>query len=189
MYIYVTNIPEDELKLQFSKDGDWFRSFLREKEKRDFSLQKVDVFLSVKRLRETVLIVGNIETIVDVECCRCLDVTSLTLKNEFRYTLVPAGGKEKEEIELHPEDLEFGYYRDDTVDLDQIIFEQIVLQIPIKVLCRDSCKGPCPHCGINLNVASCNCHADFIDERLAVLKKVELEPNRKRKEDNYAQSR
>lgn len=166
------NIPEDGLNLQFSKDGDWFRSFLPEKEKRAFSLQRADVLLSVKRLRETLSIVGNIETIVDVECCRCLEVTSLPLKNEIRYTLVPADDKEKEELELMPEDLEFGYYQDDTVDLDQIIFEQIVLQIPIKVLCKDSCKGLCPHCGINLNTASCNCHADFIDKRLAVLKKV-----------------
>jgi len=172
--IRIMNIPEDEMNLQFSRDGDWFHNSLPEREKANFSLQRIDAFLSIKRLQETVSIVGNIEAIVDAECCRCLEVTSHSLKSEFRYTLVPTADKDREELELGPEDSEFGYYQDDTVDLDQIIFEQIVLQIPIKVLCKDSCKGLCPHCGINLNMASCNCHADFVDERLTVLKKVKI---------------
>ena len=56
--------------------------------------------------------------------------------------------------------------------------EQVMLQIPIKVLCTDACKGLCAHCGMNLNTASCGCHTDFIDERLAVLKKLRLVENK-----------
>ena len=179
MKICVTNIPEDELSLQFSKDGDWFHNLLPEKEKRELSLQKIDVSLSLKRLRDTVSILGNIKTIINVECCRCLEVISLPLNSEFKYTMFPGGDKEREELELSPEDLEFGYYQDDTIDLNRIIFEQIVLQIPIKLLCKDSCKGLCLHCGINLNMASCDCHAGFVNERLAVLKKkVTIQPPR-----------
>ena len=162
------------MSLQFLKDGDWFYNFLPEKEKRELSLQKIDVSFSMKRLQDTISIVGNIKTIANVECYRCLEVTSLPLKSEFRYTLVPGGDEKREELELSPEDMEFGYYQDDAIDLDQIIFEQIVLQIPIKVLCKDSCKGLCPHCGINLNMASCDCHAGFVNERLAVLEKIKV---------------
>lgn len=159
------------MNLQFSKDGDWFYNLLPEKEKRDISLQEIDVSLSLERLHETVSIAGHIETIVAVECCRCLETAFLPLKSEFSYTMVPGVDKSREELELNLEDMSLGYYHGDTFDLDQIVFEQIVLQIPIKVLCRDSCKGLCPRCGINLNIAECNCRNDFVKERPVVLKK------------------
>jgi uncharacterized protein len=85
----------------------------------------------------------------------------------------------KQEDELSTEDLEYGYYQDDVIDLDTLIFEQVMLQIPIKVLCTDACKGLCPYCGMNLNTANCGCHAEFIDERLAVLKKLRVVENKK----------
>jgi len=91
---------------------------------------------------------------------------------------VPEKKGSKQEDELSTEDLEYGYYQDDVIDLDNLIFEQVMLQIPIKILCTDTCKGLCPHCGMNLNTASCSCHAEFIDERLAVLKKIRVVENK-----------
>ena len=173
MKIIINNIPEEGLNLQFHKDSDWFRDLLPEKEKSDFSLQGIDIFCAAKKMRETVFIDGNLEATVVSNCCRCLEATNFPIKSTFRYTFVPAQNRLMEE-ELSPEDLEYGFYQDDVIDLDGLIFEQIVLQIPIKVLCVDTCKGLCPHCGININMASCGCHAEFIDERLAVLKKIKV---------------
>jgi len=169
----INNIPEEGLNLQFHKDSDWFRTLLPEKEKSDFSLESVDVFCAVKKMRETVFIDGNIEATVVSNCSRCLEVTNFPIKSTFRYTFVPAENRLMEE-ELSPEDLEYGFYQDDVIDLDALIFEQIVLQIPIKILCADTCKGLCPHCGININIAGCGCHAEFTDERLAILKKLKV---------------
>jgi uncharacterized protein len=176
--IILNNIPEEGLNLQFHRDSDWFRNLLPKKEKSDFSLRDVDVSCAAKRIRENVFIDGNLETIVALNCCRCLEITQITVKSTFRYTFVPAKESGTEEEELAPEDLEYGYYHDDVIDLDTIIFEQIMLQIPMKVLCTDTCKGLCPHCGNNLNASSCSCHADFINERLAVLKKLEVSDNK-----------
>jgi uncharacterized protein len=175
--IIINNIPEEGLNLQFHKDSDWFRDLLPEKEKSDFSLQGIDIFCAAKKMRETVFIDGNLEATVVSNCCRCLEATNFPIKSTFRYTFVPAQNRLMEE-ELSPEDLEYGFYQDDVIDLDGLIFEQIVLQIPIKVLCVDTCKGLCPHCGININMASCGCHAEFIDERLAVLKKIKVSDNK-----------
>ncbi|MDP4164691.1 MAG: DUF177 domain-containing protein [Bacillota bacterium] len=177
MKIIISSIPEEGLNLQFHKDSDWFRDLLPEKEKSDFSLQKVDVLCAVKKMRETVFIEGNLEATVVSSCSRCLETTQFLIKSTFRYTFVPAKNMLMEE-ELSPEDLEYGFYQDDVIDLDSLIFEQIVLQIPIKVLCRDTCKGLCPHCGININVANCGCRTEFIDERLAVLKKLKISDNK-----------
>ena len=64
------------------------------------------------------------------------------------------------------EDLNFGYYKDDEIDFDEIVLDQVILQVPFKPLCRDQCRGLCPNCGMNLNTGSCSCrkqtgHAGF----------------------------
>jgi len=80
----------------------------------------------------------------------------------------------EEDLELTAEELEMSYYHGDFIDLAPMICEQIVLQAPMRVLCTDDCKGLCPHCGINLNSGSCNCHSDVVDDRLAVLKNFRI---------------
>ncbi len=164
MKIIISNVPEEGLNLHFHKDSDWFLGILPEKEKGDFFLQEVDVACIVKRIRENVFIEGDLDTTITTNCCRCLEISHLPVRHTFRYTCVPAKDKPAEEEELAPEDLEYGYYQDDVIDLDAIIFEQIMLQIPMKVLCVDTCKGLCPQCGVNLNTASCNCHTEFVNE-------------------------
>jgi uncharacterized protein len=173
--INVGHIPEDGQNLQFDKDGGWFHSALSEKEKAELSLQRADVICSTRKLKETIFIEGSIETSITTNCCRCLEVTMFPIKSNFRYTLIPSGRQLREEQELSSEDLEFSFYENDLIDLDTMVFEQIMLQIPMRVLCKETCKGLCPHCGTDLNTASCNCHTEVVDERLAVLKKLKKE--------------
>jgi uncharacterized protein len=177
--VIINNIPDEGLKISLHKDGDWFRDLLPEKEKSDFSIEGIDVFCQAKRIREAVFIDGTLETTVTSNCCRCLEVTHLPVKIDFRYTFLPEKNRAKQqEDELSAEDLEYGYYEDDVIDLDNLIFEQVMLQIPIKILCTDTCKGLCPHCGTDLNAADCSCHTEQIDERLAALKKFRLVDNK-----------
>ncbi|MFW5872616.1 MAG: YceD family protein, partial [bacterium] len=57
------------------------------------------------------------------------------------------------------------------VDIRQILKSNIFLDLPIKPLCSEDCKGLCPQCGQNLNKGDCNCERDIIDPRLAKLEK------------------
>jgi len=173
--INIGHIPEEGLNLQFDKDGEWLKNTLPEKEKSEISLQRADVVCYVRKLKETIYIEGSLETTVTANCSRCLEVTSFPIKSNFKYTLVPAAKQIKEEQELSSEDLDFSFYDDELINLDTMLYEQIMLQIPIKVLCGDTCKGLCPHCGTDLNTASCNCRTGFVDERLAILKKFKKE--------------
>ena len=50
--------------------------------------------------------------------------------------------------------------------------EQFYLALPMKPLCRDACKGLCPHCGTNLNASSCDCAPAWQDPRLAALREL-----------------
>lgn len=54
------------------------------------------------------------------------------------------------------------------LDLDDLVYQEIQLFLPQKILCREDCKGLCPKCGKNLNSGNCSCKAD-VDPRMAKL--------------------
>ena len=170
MKINILNIPEEGLNLQFSLAEDSFPGLISEKEKFAFVLRRVNISASVRKVRRSVFFAGTLDVDLETPCSRCLETANLSLKADFNYTLLPEVTTGKEKIELSTEDLDVGYYAGEIIDLTPVIFEQIMLQIPMKVLCKDSCMGICPLCGINLNMEKCDCRSDFIDERLTVLK-------------------
>jgi uncharacterized protein len=177
--ITVSRIPEGGMNLQAEKDDNWFRTLLPKAEPCDFGLGKIDVACSVTRVKETVFIEGRVATTVGAPCCRCLEMTRLPVDASFKYTFCPTPADPKEEWELTAEDLDYAYYEEDAIDLDSLIFEQIMLQIPVKPLCGESCRGLCPHCGINLNTASCGCRTETFDERLAALKRFKVQTEKR----------
>jgi hypothetical protein len=61
-------------------------------------------------------------------------------------------------------------FKGDELDLSQLAREQILLNLPEQVLCREDCKGICPTCGKDLNEGDCKCGEDEIDPRWAALK-------------------
>ncbi len=168
------NIPEEGLNVQFFKDKTWAGQIFAEKENPGFSLDGIDVSATLKRIRQTLYLEGRLLTEVEMDCSRCLDAARLPISAPFKYILTPVQAERPEEQELSAEDLDFVYYQDDLIDLDPLITEQILLHIPMKVLCREDCRGLCPRCGINLNTNCCQCHEDRIDSRLTVLKKLKV---------------
>jgi len=56
------------------------------------------------------------------------------------------------------------------LDISKLLWDEVILNLPLQVLCNEDCKGLCPNCGINLNVETCNCDNDYIDPRLEGLK-------------------
>jgi uncharacterized protein len=74
------------------------------------------------------------------------------------------------EVKIEEGDLETAFYADDVIDLGIVMREQFYLVLPMKPLCRESCKGLCPHCGTNLNDGSCACKPEWVDPRLEALR-------------------
>lgn len=175
MKININNIPDEGLDVQTTKDRNWLQSIFGDVGENDFTLDEIHITCNIRKLQQSVFLNGAIETVIHTTCSRCLETAMLPVSASFRYTLMPAKAEEsREEIELSEEDLEYGYYEGEIVDCDPLIYEQIVLQIPIKVLCTEDCRGLCPDCGTNFNIEACNCASDRVDERLAVLKKLKL---------------
>jgi len=173
--INVSKIPEGGMILKFERNGEWFRENLAGTTPGDFELDRIGIDCTARRMRENVFIEGSVTAAVDMSCCRCLKMIRLPIGSSFKYTFTPPPPGSKVETELNAADLEFSYYEGDVIDLDMVIIEQIILQIPMKPLCAESCRGLCPHCGIDMNTASCNCRVEVLDERLAALKQLKIQ--------------
>ena len=176
MKITVSKIPEGGMNLRFERNGKWFREKMPGATPFDFIPDRIDITCAARRMKENVFVEGTVATTVEMPCCRCLEKTRLPLQCSFKYTFAPPPSCSQDEVELNAADLDFAYYEGDVIDLDTAILEQIMLQIPIKPLCAESCRGLCPHCGINLNMTSCDCRGEVLDERLALLKQFKAQP-------------
>ena len=174
MKIHVPKITEEGLDLKFSRDGKWLRDLLADEEADRFSIERAGVSCRVRKVRDSVFVDGSIDTVVETDCSLCLEKAIVPVSSRFHYIFMPHHKDVPEERELMAEDMDVEYYEEETIDLDPIILEQIVLQIPIRVVCRETCRGLCPQCGTNLNISSCTCSGRMIDERLSVLKNLKL---------------
>jgi uncharacterized protein len=172
--INVVTIPEEGLNIDFSGDNKWFQESFTQSDEIGFTLQKVDVVFNITITDGNVFIKCRLFATLCIACSRCLEDVILSVSGDFAYTMEPMKTDTREEVELAPEELETSYYQGDFIDLAPIIYEQIILQIPIKSLCAEDCKGLCFRCGTNLNKVSCDCSLEVIDERLAILKNFEI---------------
>lgn len=118
-------------------------------------------------------LVGRVSSVLGLSCVRCLADVELPVDLPFDLLYLPhqAHG-EDEEIEVEDDDLTTAFYRDDEIDLGQLVVEQFYLALPMKPLCRESCRGLCPECGTNLNTATCSCVHAWTDPRLDGLRSL-----------------
>lgn len=130
----------------------------------------VGLRLRVLRDGETYRLVGHLGTALRVACGRCLDVFELPVENAIDLRYVPQRDNVGEgEIEVAEDDLTTAFYRDGHIDLELMLREQFQLSLPMKPLCRPSCRGICPGCGTNRNTGRCACDTAWRDPRFAAL--------------------
>ena len=90
------------------------------------------------------------------------------------FSWCPAPSTPARQRGIDPEDLDLDYYTGEIVDLESLLREQIILMMPLKPLCDETCKGLCPHCGANLNHETCTCATDAVNSPFAQLAKLKI---------------
>jgi uncharacterized protein len=115
-------------------------------------------------------LVGRVSTELELDCSRCLEAFRWPVNADFDVRYLPQSENVGDEREVEEDDLSVAFYRDESIDLGQLLDEQFYLALPMKPLCREDCKGLCPNCGANLNEETCGCQARWDDPRLAGLK-------------------
>ena len=122
---------------------------------------------------------GKVSTRLEMSCARCLEPVTQDVDREFDLLYRPLGTDAgKEELSITGIEAEIGYYQGSSLLLEDVLREQVLLEVPLKPLCRDDCKGLCPRCGQNLNEAQCGCSTGPSDPRWAALKDIrsKIEP-------------
>ena len=136
----------------------------------------VDLAFEIHKDKDKFRLVGTVKTELELPCSRCLEPYRLVVDVPFDLRYLPASEASAEaEREIEEEDLGVSYYRDEQIDLNELLREQFYLALPMKPLCQEDCKGLCSQCGTNLNTGTCSCAAEWVDPRLAALKALKRE--------------
>jgi uncharacterized protein len=130
----------------------------------------VDLRMTIHKDKDRFRLAGTLSTRLELPCSRCLEPYEWPVDVEFDLHYLPMSANTGEEREVEEDDLSAAFYRDEVIDLRELMEEQFYLALPMKPLHAPDCKGLCPNCGTNLNEKTCDCQVRWEDPRLAALK-------------------
>jgi len=133
--------------------------------------QPVTADFTLEHKNSDLHITGTVETVIHSRCSRCNKefATDISAEYNLSYLPQPVWPDENVEVELKYEDMEISFYDGIVFDVNMMIREQIALAIPMKLICKEDCKGLCYQCGADLNDGICSCSKETVDPRLSVL--------------------
>jgi uncharacterized protein len=113
---------------------------------------------------------GHFSGKFQVPCARCVEPVQIPLGGEFDLIFRPAqADSESPERSITAPETEIGYYQKDSLLLEDVLREQVLLSLPVRTLCKQDCKGLCPRCGENRNSRMCDCEEGPSDPRWEAL--------------------
>ena len=138
-------------------------------------LAPIQYDVTVTKFGTDVRITGSVKGTLSLICDRCLEQFPYPVDGPLDMGLLPKEEMPQDhELELQGDEINLDYYEGDEIDLDPYVCEEVVLNIPIKALCGEACKGICPVCGQNLNKEDCGCDksgGSVLGEKLKLLSK------------------
>lgn len=137
------------------------------------SAQLIEEHHSKHNVIKDIQIKGDMNTRLEMACARCLEPLTHEIEGSFDLLYRPLGTDSgRAELSVTIAEAEIGYYQGGGVLLEDVLKEQVLLAVPLRAICREDCKGLCPHCGKNLNVEQCSCAEPIEDPRWAALKEI-----------------
>ena len=129
----------------------------------------------IRRAGKEVELQGKLHTKLEAVCGRCLQPVELPITTEFKERFVrTVSWAAEEQHELQAEDLNIAVFDGEGIELDDLVREELLLALPVNVLCREDCKGLCPVCGSDRNLRDCQCENDGVDSRWQKLKELQM---------------
>lgn len=162
MKIVIPDIPKEGIELD-----------VRDLLPADDTLLSIRGLIKVEKVGSEIMVKGDLKAAVNLECSRCLRNFGGDLSIPVDVVYHPVEeltGADHHEVTSDELDLDF--YSGDELDISRLLKEQIALNIPMKPLCNDLCRGLCPQCGTDLNMSTCSCSMKSIDPRFQQLKKL-----------------
>ena len=132
-------------------------------------LEKTPVELEITNTGNKVLELKGIGSVtVGIPCDRCLEQVAVKIPYEIEQKL----DMKKSDTERVQDLDENDYLTGMDLDVDRLVYLEVLMSWPLKVLCKDDCKGICSQCGKNLNEGSCGCAEEPKDPRMAAISDI-----------------
>lgn len=105
---------------------------------------------------------------IALPCDRCLKdvITEFSIQTEREVDM-----KASEEDRIKDLD-EINYITGCSLNMEQLLHNEILIHWPMRVLCKEDCKGICSHCGKDLNEGPCSCEQESLDSRMAAIRDI-----------------
>jgi uncharacterized protein len=123
----------------------------------------VAIDLMLERVPEGIVVRGTITATWNAACSRCLEPVAGEISVHV-----------DELFETHPLEGETYKLDEDVIDLEPLVRDALLLELPLAPLCAADCAGLCATCGVNRNLTHCECVTQEIDPRWAALRSLEL---------------
>ncbi|RNC70356.1 MAG: DUF177 domain-containing protein [Desulfuromonadales bacterium] len=178
MKIKVDDITEKPKLLSFEEPFDVFPSLVEiQKAGGCVFLAPLSIELKACKEYDHLRVSGSVTSKIRVNCSRCLTSfdSDLDLVFTIFYTEANRLGVEEEELELAEEDLVSVSYVGNEIDFSSEVAEQVIMELPLKPLCNDECKGLCPSCGVDLNEVDCECERSVFNLKFSALKNFRVD--------------
>ena len=169
MKILTDRLTESPTELRFSLTPAWWEEHCgaADLELAEALRGSLEARMLAYRMGQDLYLEGEIAGALELTCGRCLTRYRQPVRERFRLVLEPAGSR----VPADPEgaaalvrdgvflcdEIESGWFRGSEIDLGSFFREVIALAFPVQPVCRESCRGLCPRCGVDRNVESCNC--------------------------------
>lgn len=130
---------------------------------------KEPVNLSITHLGDRKIeLSGSTSLSLIIPCSRCLKDVKILFNPEFSKELDFMKDSEDRIKELDETNYISGY----NLDVDLLVYDEILIDFPMKVLCDENCKGFCKVCGMDLNKSTCTCDKQSEDPRMSVIRDI-----------------
>jgi uncharacterized protein len=133
----------------------------------------LEVRATAELVEGQIRISGNLHAQLELVCARCIETVIEEISRDFDLYYRPMATIAKDdEFQLNLDETEIAFFEGDGLFLADVLAEQVLLALPMKVICRGDCRGLCPHCGANLNHEECRCETHAADPRMAPLARL-----------------
>jgi len=161
--VSVASLRDTPRTLELRADSDWWTEHSRgdaEGELGGRLLAPFELHLDAHAVGRRLLFRGKVTGLLELVCGRCTEPFRYALEEPVTLLLeplpshaeAPEGG-----IALDPDDLELGRYAGEELDFGPVLLETLLTSWPMQPRCSEACRGLCPSCGANLNLAPCGC--------------------------------
>lgn len=134
----------------------------------DFA-HKEPVDLTITNLgNRRVMIEGSTNISMTLFCGRCLKELTYPMNINFHKEIDFKLTEEERAEGLDETNYIIGY----NLDVDTLIYSEILIDFPMRLLCSEDCKGLCKKCGTNLNENTCDCDTTVLDPRMSVIRDI-----------------